>query len=101
MNNWWDNFEYKSNKNYKNNKEYKHFNKKEALIKYRDRVHFYYELEASTDKLLCEYLCDENGNEILWLMTKVDMIICHYFLLGKSANNCAMAIKEYFDKKGL
>ena len=103
--NFWNEYDYKPSKDEGKNKDYISnkipFSKTEELTKYRDKVHTYFDFEASTDKMLCEYLCDNDGNFIYHLMMKVDMIVCHYFLRKDSPNNCAMAIKQYLDSKNI
>jgi hypothetical protein len=103
--NYWNEFDFKPSKDNNKSREYLAnkipFSKTEELTKYRDKVHSYFDFEASTGKMLCEILCDENGNFLHYLMMKVDMIICHYFLRKDSPNNCALAIKEYLDSKNI
>lgn len=96
--NWRDQYYYKpDDKNYFEKK----YNQDQKLKEYADRVCFYFDLECSTDKILVDYLMDENGNFNEMLIIKINMVINHFYICRKSVNDCAMMIKSYLDGNGL
>ena len=64
-------------------------NKVEELTKFKARIHWYFDAELSTTKMLCEYLCDFNGNE-----NKT------FFVVEELINNCFKAAENISNTAG-
>lgn len=69
-------------------------NQTDNLTKFKFRIHWYFDAELSTDKMLCEYLCDEDGNENQTFY-EVDQMINDCFDRGENISNTAVECFVY------
>jgi hypothetical protein len=72
----------------------------EDLTRFKARVHWYFDAELCSDKMLCEYLCDSDGNENATFF-EVEQIINSCFEMGQNISNTAVEVFSYLMfKKG-
>lgn len=72
----------------------------EELTRFKARIHWYFDAELSSEKMLCEYLCDSDGNENATFF-EVEQIINSCFEMGQNISNTAVEVFSYLMfKKG-
>ena len=72
----------------------------EELTRFKARIHWYFDAELSSEKMLCEYLCDSDGNENATFF-EVEQIINGCFEMGQNISNTAVEVFSYLMfKKG-
>lgn len=72
----------------------------ENLTRFKARVHWYFDAELSSEKMLCEYLCDSDGNENATFF-EVEQIINSCFEMEQNISNTAVEVFSYLMfKKG-
>ena len=75
-------------------------NRVENLTRFKARIHWYFDAELSSEKMLCEYLCDSDGNENSAFF-EVEQIINSCFEMGQNISNTAVEVFSYLMfKKG-
>lgn len=72
----------------------------ENQTRFKARIHWYFDAELSTEKMLCEYLCDNDGNENETFF-EVERIMNSCFEMGQNISNTAVEVFSYLlFKKG-
>jgi hypothetical protein len=72
----------------------------ENLTRFKARIHWYFDAELGSEKMLCEYLCDSDGNENATFFA-VEQIINSCFERGENVSNTAVEVFAYLMfKKG-
>lgn len=72
----------------------------ENLTRFKARIHWYFDAELSSEKMLCEYLCDSDGNENATFF-EVEQIMNDCFERGQNISNTAVEVFSYLMfKKG-
>jgi hypothetical protein len=70
----------------------------ENLTRFKARIHWYFDAELSSEKMLCEYLCDSDGNENSTFF-EVEQIINSCFEMGQNVSNTATEVLSYLTLK--
>jgi len=70
----------------------------ENLTRFKARIHWYFDAELSSEKMLCEYLCDSDGNENSTFF-EVEQIINGCFEIGQNISNTATEVLSYLTLK--
>ena len=72
----------------------------ENLTRFKARIHWYFDAELSSERMLCEYLCDSDGNENATFF-EVEQIMNDCFERGENISNTAVEVFTYLSfKKG-
>jgi len=75
-------------------------NRVENLTRFKARIHWYFDAELSSERMLCEYLCDSDGNENATFF-EVEQIMNDCFERGQNISNTAVEVFTYLSfKKG-
>jgi hypothetical protein len=70
----------------------------ENLTRFKARIHWYFDAELSSEKMLCEYMCDSDGNENATFF-EVEQIINKCFDMGENVSNTAAEVFVYVTSK--
>lgn len=70
----------------------------ENLTRFKARIHWYFDAELSSEKMLCEYMCDSDGNENETFF-EVEQIINSCFEMEQNISNTATEVLSYLTLK--
>lgn len=73
--------------------------KEEEFLKFKDKVYWYFDNELSLNNVLVDFICDDNGNDLVYngdpVVKRLDLLICFRYKKGDNPSNSALCVKDW------